>query len=83
MREHEPHQPATNPELTAKWVALATAAASPEALTDIWKDGVKEIQAAKDMPAYHAFKSAVEARGKALKAAEPQAEPAADDIPEF
>ncbi len=87
LRDHEPHQPTTNPELTAKWVSLATAAASPEALTGVWKDGVKEIQAAKDMPAYHAFKVAVEARGKALKAAE-QSTPAkpegdADEIPDF
>ena len=87
LRDHEPHQPTTNPELTAKWVSLATAAASPEALTGVWKDGVKEIQAAKDMPAYHAFKAAVEARGKALKSAE---QPAADqpqgendEIPDF
>ncbi|MCY1455622.1 hypothetical protein D9M71_727670 [compost metagenome] len=81
LREHEPSQPATNPELTAKWVGQANAAQTSEALTDIWKEGVKEIQAVKDMPAYNAFKAAVEARGKALKAAEPQGEPAADDIP--
>ncbi|MDH4581421.1 hypothetical protein E8F20_05965 [Pseudomonas sp. BN415] len=83
LREHEPHQPATNPELTAKWVDQANAAQTSEALTSVWKEGVKEIQAVKDMPAYSAFKAAVEARGKALKAAEPQAEPTADDIPEF
>lgn len=83
LREHEPSQPATNPELTAKWVDQAGAAETPDALTAVWKEGVKEIQAAKDMPAYSAFKAAVEARGKAMKAAEPQGEPPADDIPDF
>lgn len=87
LREHEPSQPATNPELAAKWVALANAAESPDALTSVWKDGVKDIQATKDTQAYNAFKVAVEARGKALKAAE-QSTPAkpegdADEIPDF
>ncbi|QIE90856.1 hypothetical protein G5B91_10840 [Pseudomonas nitroreducens] len=87
LRENEPSQPATNPELAAKWVALANAAESPDALTSVWKDGVKEIQATKDMPAYNAFKVAVEARGKALKSAEQSTsakpEGASDEIPDF
>lgn len=82
LREHEPHQPATNPELAAKWVGQASAAATSEALTSVWKEGVKEIQAMKDMPAYNAFKAAVEARGKAMKAAEPEPEQPTDDIPD-
>jgi hypothetical protein len=81
-------QAATNPELAQKWVDLANAAATPDALTEVWKSGVKEIQGLKDMTAYNAFKSAVGARGEALKAAAPKAEPepeqlAADDEVEF
>lgn len=64
-------QPATNPELAAKWVAKANAAESQEALTAVWQQGVVEIRAAKDTPSYEVFKSAVGDRGAALKAAEP------------
>lgn len=84
---HQPSQPATDPELAKKWTDLANAAPSPEALTEVWKSGVKEIQGLKDMTAYNAFKSAVGARGEALKAAAPKAElqpePAVDDAVEF
>lgn len=81
-------QTVTNPELAQKWVELANAAATPDALIEVWKAGVKEIQGLKDMTAYNAFKSAVGARGEALKAAAPKAEPepeqsAADDEVEF
>ena len=81
-------QTVTNPELAQKWVDLANAAATPDALTEVWKDGVKEIQGLKDMTAYNSFKSAVGARGEALKAAAPKVEPkpeksATDDEVEF
>lgn len=81
-------QPATDPELAQKWVALANAAADPDALTEVWKAGVKEIQGLKDMTAYNAFKAAVGARGEALKAVAPKVEPepeqsATDDEVEF
>lgn len=69
LRHQEPSQPATDPELMKKWVGAATAAETQAALTAIWKDGVKELQEAKDIPAYNAFKAAVGARGEALKAA--------------
>lgn len=71
-------QSVTDPELAQKWVALANAAATPDALTEVWKAGVKEIQGLKDMTAYNAFKAAVGARGEALKAAAPKAEPEPD-----
>jgi hypothetical protein len=81
-QEHGPaaasQQPATNPELAAKWVAKANAAESQDALTAVWQQGVIEIRAAKDTPSYEAFKSAVGARGAALKAAEPAIEAAAE-----
>ena len=85
---HSNSQAATNPELAQKWVELANAAATTDALTEVWKAGVKEIQGLKDMTAYNAFKSAVGARGEALKAAAPKAEPepeqsATDDEVEF
>jgi len=91
LRTEEAGQPATDPELTAKWVKMATGATNAEALTEIWQAGVKEIQAVKDMTAYNAFKAAVGARGEALKkeqaapGSEPEAQPAAtnddDDVP--
>ncbi len=89
LRTEEASQPATNPELTAKWVTMANGATNPEALTEIWQAGVKEIQAAKDMTAYSALKAAVGARGEALKQqANPKPEQAAptetsydDDVP--
>lgn len=77
-----------DPELAATWIAQANAAATPEVLTDIWKAGMKEIQALKDMQTYDAFKAAVGERGAALKAAasKPEPEPeqsAIDDEVEF
>lgn len=77
-----------DPELAATWIAQAYAAATPEALTDIWKAGMKEIQALKDMQTYDAFKAAVGERGAALKSAasKPEPEPdqsAIDDEVEF
>jgi hypothetical protein len=76
--------PATDPALTAKWVDQANAATDADKLKAIWTNGVREIKAAKDMTAYNAFKTAVEARGKTFKAnaqAAQQAsrEPGADD----
>ena len=91
LRTEEAGQPATDPELTAKWVKMASGATNAKALTEIWQAGVKELQAVKDMTAYNAFKAAVGARGEALKkeqaapGSEPEAQPAAtnddDDVP--
>jgi hypothetical protein len=86
LRTEEAGQPATDPELTAKWVKMATGATNADALTEIWQAGVKEIQAVKDMTAYSAFKAAVGARGEALKkeqqpAPEQQSTFDDDDVP--
>lgn len=86
-QEHaqQPIQPPTDPELAKKWVGQAVAATTPEALTEVWKAGVKEIQGLKDMQAYDAFKVAVGARGADLKAAadaKPEPEPAEEDFGE-
>lgn len=67
----EPAAPAGDPALLAKWVERANAATEEEQLKALWTDGLKEIRKANDMPAYEAFKAAVEAKGKALKNASP------------
>jgi hypothetical protein len=72
--------PVGNPELARKWVEAANAAKTADELTKVWKDGVREINAAKDVSASKAFKAAVEARGPVLKAAATQQrEPGSDD----
>lgn len=75
LRTEEAGQPATDPELTVKWVKMASGATNAEALTEIWQAGVKEIQAAKDMTTYAAFKAAVGARGEVLKKDQAKPEP--------
>lgn len=71
LRDQFVEQPAPgSAELMQKWVDSANKAETTDALTKVWTDGMAEIKAARDMPAYNAFKTAVEARGKALK--EPQ-----------
>jgi len=54
--------------LAAKWVDLVADQNDAATLKDLWSEGVKEIRAEKDMAAYNAFKSAVEARRKELEA---------------
>lgn len=53
----------TDPALRDKWVAAAAAAANADELKKVWTQGVAEIKAAQDMPAYAAFKEAVERQG--------------------
>lgn len=80
LRQHDDHSaPAGDPALSAKWVMQAVEAKDATALEALWKAGLAEIKAAKDMPAYEAFKVAVESRGKALKAAPAES---SDYIPE-
>lgn len=72
-------------QLAQKWVDAANAAKTADELTKVWKEGVREINVAKDVSASNAFKSAVEARGPILKsqqASQPATnprEPGADD----
>jgi len=40
----------------------------------VWRDGIAEIRAARDMAAYNRFKAEVEKRGADLKAAQPDTE---------
>lgn len=72
--------------LAQKWVDAANAAKTADELGKVWKEGVREINAAKDVSASNAFKAVVEARGPALKAQASQApsdppprEPGSDD----
>lgn len=71
LRHDEPSVPAGDPELLKKWVERANAATEEAQLKALWAEGLKEIKAAKDMPAYEAFKVAVEAKGKEIKKAAP------------
>lgn len=57
-------------ELKQKWLDAVAEVKDTVSLKAIWADGLKEIKAAKDMPAYNAFKAAVEKKGADFKAAE-------------
>jgi recombination protein RecT len=65
-----PTGPQTDEELAGKWMDLARQAESTEALAQVWRDGIAEIRAARDMSAYHRFKAEVEKCGEELKTAE-------------
>lgn len=77
LREHLVAEPTTDPALAAKWVEAAETAADKAALQSVWKEGVAAIKAVKDMPAYNAFKIAVETRKAAFAQA---AEQSTDDF---
>lgn len=77
LRGHETAgMPPTDPVFTAKWVNAANAAVTAADLTATWTAGLKEIKPTGDMAAYQSFKDAVEARGKAIKAAAEKEKPA-------
>lgn len=63
-------EPTGSAELKQKWLDAVTGANDKDALKTVWANGLKEIKAAKDMPAYNAFKAAVEKKGADFKAAE-------------
>lgn len=72
--DDEPGEPVLS-ALAIKWVNAANEAKTAEALAEVWKAGVKEINAAKDVSASNAFKAAVEARGPVLRAVAEHATP--------
>jgi hypothetical protein len=84
--DEDPGEPVLS-ALALKWVAAANAAKTADELSKIWKAGVSEINAAKDVSASNAFKAVVEARGPSLKTqqatpaetAQPGREPGSDD----
>lgn len=68
LREHMTHAATSDPALRDEWVTKANEAQDEAELGATWKAGVAAIKAAKDMPAYEAFKKAVAERGSRLKA---------------
>lgn len=52
--------------LSQDWLAAVADCQTTEEVTAVWRAGVKEIQAARDMDAYEKLKAAVAARGKEL-----------------
>lgn len=58
---------AVDPDLLPRLRKLVEAAPDAAALEKVWKDGLAEVRATKDMGTYNAFKSAVAARGAVLR----------------
>ncbi len=56
-----------SPERQQHWLDMVEGAPDAEALAVVWKDGLAEVKATKDMGIYNAFKSAVAARGAVLR----------------
>lgn len=63
-------KPSVDPELASRWINEVIKAESAEALAEVWKNGLAEIRASKDMVAYNQFKAEVAKRGEALKQSE-------------
>ncbi|OMG85421.1 recombinase RecT [Achromobacter xylosoxidans] len=57
----------TDPDLLPRLRKAVEAARDAAALEKVWKDGLAEVRATKDMTIYNAFKSAVAARGAVLR----------------
>lgn len=68
LPEHLRSEEATDPALTAKWVAAAAGAPTAEALKKVWDEGKVVLRDANDAVAYQALKKAIKDRGAALKA---------------
>jgi recombination protein RecT len=56
-----------DPDLLPRLRKLVDAAKDADALAAVWKDGLAEVRATKDMGIYNAFKAAVAARGSVLR----------------
>lgn len=56
-----------DPDLLPRLRKLVEAAPNAAALEKVWKDGLGEVRATKDMAIYNSFKSAVAARGAVLR----------------
>lgn len=63
-------KPSVDHELASRWINEVIKAESAEALAEVWKNGLAEIRASKDMVAYNQFKAEVAKRGEALKQSE-------------
>jgi hypothetical protein len=69
-----------DPSLSRHWIAQAEAAATQEALTEVWKAGIAAINDTKDKTSYDLFKESVVACGVKLKAAGTSASEAAKTV---
>lgn len=58
---------AVDPDLLPRLRKAVDAAKDADALAAVWKDGLAEVRAIKDMGIYNAFKAAVAARGSVLR----------------
>lgn len=65
--------------VTKDWPAAADACTTADELTDVWRAGIKEIQAAGDKSLYTEFKLAVSQRGQELRKPVERVEPMTDD----
>jgi hypothetical protein len=74
LRNNFAQEPEGDPDLLKHWVEQALAQTDVKALEALWKTGVKAIQAAKDKPAYAAFKAAVTQKKAELPLPEPDPE---------
>lgn len=69
-QEQEKQAPQGDPELLKELLASVENAGSKEALAEVWKEGIKRINAAKDKAAHPVFKEAVQVRGDEIKASQ-------------
>ncbi|AZS78816.1 DNA recombinase [Achromobacter spanius] len=59
--------PTVDPDLLPRLRKKVEAARDADELAKVWKDGLGEVRATKDMNTYNAFKTAVAARGSVLR----------------
>lgn len=71
--------PVADPDILPRLKKLVDAAATPDALTQVWVDGLTEVKATKDMKLYNAFKAAVAERGATLRGEATPTETPPDD----
>ena len=68
-----------DPDLLPRLRKAVDAARDAAALEKVWKDGLAEVRATRDMAIYNTFKSAVAARGAVLRGEAVPTEPPPDD----
>lgn len=74
-----PEKHRADPDLLPRLRRQVEAAATAEALAQVWKDGLADVKATKDMGVYNAFKAAVQDRGAMLRGEAQRTETPPDD----
>jgi recombination protein RecT len=69
-QEQSPQAVHGNSDLLTELLANVENAGSEEALAEVWKEGIRRINEAKDKAAHPVFKDAVQARGDAIKSSQ-------------